>query len=249
MTEDIFTTTAARFTTAADRLEATLDPQKRAEDIATKTRDFEPGQKYAYAPESERLKVVAAIEAEHETASGKALFDCDDAIYQDEPRLMAEIDKAMQPPDALRAWIAGRGIASHTGTEWLLVDLLDETRRARFDRELADALPSRVLRLYRDAIEQPNDQERATLIRYVERRHLGQWTGRGVKGDNEHEIHAERQLQQAMRDARQQRLPRSAADALAAVDRAKRVGQRARDLQKVQPVRTRPPFRSEPVQP
>jgi len=129
-----------------------------------------------------------------------------------EPTLVLLEAAEEQPPSAADAWFLHTN-KMPASTDQLQLQVLDELRVARFDRELADAGPERVHDRYRLALMNPHDQENASLIRYVERRHGGGWAWKPPAQD---EGTAAQALRDRIKATRHARRPEAAIKARAA---------------------------------
>ena len=231
---DTFESIVASVTETVSGLDAAVDVDRRAADIATKMADFQPGRQWAYAPQSEREKVHGQIIAEQEAAAGKELWRLEKTLRAVEPVLRDAIAQSEEPPDPLTAldqWARKEG---HSRDFQLQTFALAELYRARFDRELATAQPSTVYAEYTRAIlGDPYTPESNALIRFVEQRHRAGWSGAAPASDGEAEAAA--RLSKFIAGARESRRPAKAVEALALLEAAKKKALYARDIHKITP--------------
>src|SRR5258708_1607809 len=100
----------ARLDTTIGELQKQTDRPTREKEIAEKLKDFAPGERFSYAPESERLKVHGQILDEQRQRGGEALVAVEDAIRDDEAVLASVLADVQEPPDARRAWLEREGL-------------------------------------------------------------------------------------------------------------------------------------------
>ena len=203
--EETLTTVEAAFIKATD-------PADRARELQEARAPFEPGGALQYAPPEYAQRAEADVKRKQDQRTGEALFTAEHLAREVEVGLESLIAAAKEPPDPEAAIYAG-GRRDALGTklgitlsEKCALDLLDEQRRARFDREYATALPSVMLADYKRALADPADQQNASFIRWVESRHKGQWNGAPI-GDNDIEVVRASDLMKTIRATREARVP------------------------------------------
>jgi hypothetical protein len=129
---------------------------------------------WRYAPASDRMQALRDLEAAQGARSGEALFRLEHSARALELRLTPLIEREMEPPgieDALALWTGRPGVS----VDGLVnLQILGELRQQRLERELAAALPSEFLVRYSRALEDPFEQEHASVIRLIE----GRWPAR-----------------------------------------------------------------------
>lgn len=199
-------------------LRTAMDPRARADEFATAMQPFGPDGPWRYAPMSERRAAEERIQTDQGRRAGVALYRLERFVNEHATSVQVDIEgHRLTPPDPATAWERTSGSRALSAEATFTRDLLDEARRARFDRELHDAPPSVILRQYTLAAVDPHDQHNASLISYVERQHGHAWNGPAV--DNPDERAAVLRLRQAIETARDARVPpdlRASADALQA---------------------------------
>ena len=107
----------------------------------------------------------------------------------------------------------------------MLIELLDEQRRARYRAELQDAPPSLVRDLYDAAIRMDTD-EAASLVRYVESVHGDGWRG-GRAPESSEQVQAAVALHARIAETHAARIPPELDEAGAVIDEAARLAGKA----------------------
>jgi hypothetical protein len=202
-------------------------------ELAEKLAPFEKGGMWEYAPPEARKQAEADIRAKHATRLGEALFTAEHTARAIEVNLAPYVERAQLPPDPQAAHERRAGRVGLSFSDRCALDLLDEHRQARFDREYASMMPSRVDAEYVQALLDPTDQVNASYIRWVETKHRGSWRGADVAGDADEALHAHK-LKNRIEETRKARIPdhiKAMSDAIARVygkaDAARKRGARS----------------------
>jgi hypothetical protein len=215
-------------------LETAINPEIQAQRVAKALEPFGPTGPWKYAPETERERARKAELADIDTLIGEATFAAEHSAHAADQWLTAVEAETMEPVDPVTAWQRER---RQGGTlppvEVQQLSILAELQLARFDREYGEALPSVVTAAYQQALMRPYAQASANLIRWVETRHHGEWSGRAIKGNTDEAVAAQK-LKTVIGAARQARIPEDVKAARAAitstyalVETAKRRGARS----------------------
>lgn len=216
---------------AADALARDVDgaEAERAELMKPFT---DPAGQWRFAPASERAKAEQQIEDEQRQRQGQLMFRLSAALTDGRQTLAALQATAEQAPSPEEAWGQRTGERGVTASVSLQLQLLDEQRQARFSRELDAATVDRVLAQYLEAQRDPTTQANASLIAFIERRHAAghPW---GSDANGSHDGGTARRLSEAIREARQRRVPADLTKALDVLTQADDVKKRAR-LRKVE---------------
>jgi hypothetical protein len=210
-------------------LEEAVDPERRQQEFDQRLEHFS-----SLTPSLQKLakddidQARREIEAEQKRRAGEAQYALGRFVLDVEPTVNEAFTHVQRPMSAVDAWrLEHKGEAYSPDAKVvaeLQVDVLDELRMARLDRELSTAPPSRVLALYNAALEGGD----TALVRYVEGRHGAGWSGvaSGVPAEGTAVQHLHRKIQ-ATRDARVPEEVRTIRNTLAS---AKRLMQRMQDL-------------------
>jgi len=204
------------------------DTAARQAELREKLAPFDPGGPLEYAPPDARRRAEDDIRRKQGQRGGEALFVAEHTARAIEMELEPQLDGFREPPDAetahaMRSNIRGISLADKCG-----LDLLDEHRRARFDRDLAAAKPSVILAAYKKALADATDQVNASLIRWVESRHGQQGTGVAV-GNDASEAMLTSGLHAQIQAAREARIPEDVRAVLDSVRRVYRKADAAKD--------------------
>lgn len=209
-------------------LESAIDPEAQARRLAQALEPYGPDGPWKYAPDSERARVTREVEDAAKTLAGESIYSIEQGAKLAEAWLAGAAAEAEEPLSPVEVWQRERRqVGALPPADVISLSTLAELQIARFDRNLSDAMPSRVLAAYSAALARPHSQESANLIRWVEFRHRGAWAGPGVEGDVT-EAMAASALQQAITAARQARIPEDVKNARASIQRAFDVAARAR---------------------
>ena len=87
-----------------------------------------------------------------------------------------------------------------------LLGLAGSRRRARFDRDYANAKRSTVLACLRRALADPTDQRDGSFIRWAEPRYRERWAGADLGGDEVEAVRA-KDLADTIKATRESRVP------------------------------------------
>jgi hypothetical protein len=225
------------FQTSGD-VERVLSPHIRAVDIeinpATKQERIDsvmapygPNGQWKYAPDAEKAAKRGEAVAEYERESGEALYALEQRASKANQWLEPEEQRSMEPPDPSRAWMGERRVVGIPPADIIGLSVLDELRRVRFSQEYGEALPDVLDRAYGAALANPLDQANASLVRWIEGRHGAGWAGRGVDGDVDQAMAAQR-LHTRIQAARLARIPNELKAARTVIDGARALANRAR---------------------
>jgi hypothetical protein len=234
MSADQFEAAAATVTAAADVFQTAADPERRQRELTELMAPYGETGPWRFAPAAERQRASDAVRAEQDQRAGVALHGLSTTIDELEANVVAAIEAAAAAPDAEQAWTQRTKQQGITADQLLQLGVLDELRQARFEREFAAAAPTVMLARYQRALLDGSEQANASAIRWIEARHAT-WSWPASLTDTEQA--AVTTLQKAVAKAREARVPATAKAAREALQRAKKLRQRAKDIDKIAPRR------------
>lgn len=226
---DTFEDVAKTFEKVTPELERLLSPEDR--DAVLKDRLAPTYASLEFQPESLAKAVATAtrqLDEERAALAGEHVYTLQELakiIGAELPPLLATADAAPSPG---AAWFRATN-KSPTDEQRLQLDILNETRWARFDREGATASPATVAAQYAAALRDPHDQLHASYISWVEATHGGAtgWTGRPLTKPEADALMGDGGLRAAIRAAKDVRRPNAAVAAVAALAAAEALVTRA----------------------
>ncbi len=221
---------------ALTNLETALEPVRVQAEREEALRPFTAADGiWRFAPRSEREKAEQAIEAEQRQRHGELLFALSRAVNTHGPTLEGLEADAMRAPDPETAWTTRAGRGGVTASELISLNVLDELRVARYERELAQASPTTVLAQYMAALRDPSDQSSASLIRWVENAHgRGHKWPSGIGDDAIVQAQTASTLSKTIRETQAARVPARVTEARTLIAKAERARQKARDVHRVE---------------
>jgi len=186
--------------------------------------------------EKVRADKTREVRSRRAAATGVLLYKMTKAVETLAPDVRAFRQHVMQAPDAVTAFLARTGGERKFLTDQteLLIQIVDEQRRARFRAELQHAQPSMVHARYQSAVDDDSD-DAASLVRFVEDEYGHGW--RGATPATDEEIQFAQQLGKAIADTRTRRIPEELFEIEAALEEARAVIARtqAGDLYAIRP--------------
>ena len=161
--------------------------------------------------------------------ASEALTAIEAAVREDLEDLGTIETHARRAPSAVQAF-------KHTNERYspgdvVGVQILEELRVQRFERELGTRSPAEILDLYTGAL-QNRDEDADAIVRYVEER-VPRWGGRAQSAED---AAAVQKLARAISTAQEQRIPADVREWRAAVTAARKTITFGRDVARVRPV-------------
>jgi hypothetical protein len=227
VTDEEFVKYGSALTAAEALFLKSMDAADHDNELRDATAPFEAGGALQYAPPEYRQRAEADVKGKQKQRAGEALFQAEHVARRVEVSLEPVIAAAKEPPAPLAALFASGGgvdalkVPNVTLGERMQLDLLDETRRARFDRDYGNAKPSAILAYYSRALTDATNQANASFIRWVEGRHRTTWTGAPIGNDATEAIKAT-DLAKAIEAARETRIPDDVRELRESVERVYR---------------------------
>ena len=177
------------------------------------------------------------------TTGGEQLYTVGRGVIDLEPRIATARRLDEEPVGALAGW----GLALdkgklHSISDFVGVLQLEETLRARYDRDLAKAPPSVVENAYATAVAKTLGDAtvsgEATLIRWTEESQALGWPARQTSSPDE--VVAAQRLSRLVDKTRKARVPEEIRAAEQILAESRTLAQRARDIFKLSPKPTEP---------
>jgi hypothetical protein len=223
----------AQLATHGAQLRAVLSMRQGTKQYAAdRLAELETSEFFRRSPAEHKQQVQADIESERRTLLDVAAGHLTFLLDREWPALDADIRNARELHKAAPSPIAwylrrtgGHRINLADQTE-LLIESLDEQRRARFRAELADAPPSLIRDLFEAALHSDSD-ESGSFIRWCESGHGSGWSGRPPASDEE--VQAAVALRSSIEAARSARVPAELDEAAEAVEQISRLVSKAQN--------------------
>jgi hypothetical protein len=217
---------------AAAMLDA-VDVQKRAERLAAELseRGYGPDGPFRHAPPNVLADQRKAIHQELDAIAAERLREIEAAVRESLEDLPTIEAHARLAPTAVQAFKALHKNEPYTAGDLVQVQVLEELRLARYEREIGRMGPSAVLDLYSSSAVQGGEEADA-IVRFVEDRLPKNWAGVATSPDD---AVAVQQLARTIRETRERRIPEDIRQWRAAVDKARKAITLARDVHRVQP--------------
>jgi len=225
----------ATLNATSDAAEAAVSREQFSAEQAQIDESFKGPHGVLLGTKEQRDEVHKTHRAAWEQAAGRSRYALEhDVVPQQAQAIEAAIAELSELPDAetvLDDLVGSRGKSLEAG---LLVEVVDELRTARLQREYREEKPSIVLQRYRRAGE-AHTMRSVAERRVIEGLHRKGWTGRPHQ--NEQDAHDAATLAKEIGVVRETRLPPQAKAAREAVERARRLVGKLETLHRIRPVR------------
>jgi hypothetical protein len=216
-------TLGAQLRTALDRLQSVGADAAAAVDLFAADN---PAYLRLVRRPAERAREQADFEQQYReartVAAGHLVYELERAWPALEADCRALREQTKQAPSAITAYLTrtgGHRINLSDETE-LLIQLLDEQRRARFRADLATEPPSAVLALYQHATTSDSD-EAASVVSFVESRHGMGWAG--LPPASSEEVEAAVTLRRTIAETQSARVPAELDSAAVTIEQVARL--------------------------
>jgi hypothetical protein len=220
---------AQQITRPTDELLRLSDPAARDAYVAKIMEPYGPKGMWRHAPQQDVARAFAGAGKDFDAMLGNAVATVFHTISTHEPAIRAALDEARRPLTWEAAHEKRTGQLGLTTTESSLLALLDLTRTQRL--EARRVKPSQLLHDYTTALADETRQESSTVVRFVEGADLGAMFEGVVDAKREPaEVGALASLRQRIAHARDARIPSDLRAAAEAIDRARRLAERAENV-------------------